>query len=157
MSEGNPVSSPSCGGAPSSHVFLRSRGVQAAQDLESETMARYYWYYATLMNYLGPAVYQGRVDMGDDTIYHFEFVYRDGGQTVSVLWYCPEYNSKSRVKPPEQVQCELEVGQPSDRVRVTRPVADSIDGESVIANWTDEGTVSLELSSTPVFVVVDLI
>lgn len=114
-----------------------------------------YWYYATLKNLLGPTVYQGRVDAGNETIYHFEFKHKDGGQTISVLWYCPVYNPKARVKPPEQVPYEFELGQSQDRVRVVRPVAGTVDGEPVTANWTGEQTLSLELTGTPVFVIVD--
>ncbi len=114
-----------------------------------------YWYYSTLMNYVGPTVFDGRVDMGNNTVYHYRFSHKDGGQTVSVLWYCPEYNPRSRVKPPEQVECVLETGQPSNRVKIVRPVSGSIEGEIVEADWTGETTVTLQLSATPIFVVVD--
>ena len=70
-------------------------------------------------------------------------------------WYCPVYNPKARVKPPEQVPYEFELGQSQDRVRVVRPVAGTVDGEPVTANWTGEQTLSLELTGTPVFVIVD--
>ena len=116
-----------------------------------------YWYFATLKNLLGPTVYQGRVDAGNETIYHFEFKHTDGGQTISVLWYCPVYNPRARVAPPSQVPYEFEVGQSQDRVRVVRPAAGTVEGETVTANWTGEKTLSLELTGTPVFVIVDQI
>jgi hypothetical protein len=65
------------------------------------------------------------------------------------------YNPKSRTKPPEQVECVLDTGKPSSQVKIVRPVSGTVEGEVVEANWTGDTTVALQLTATPIFVIVD--
>lgn len=112
-----------------------------------------YWYFGTMKKILGDTIFLEEIETGAEDIYHYQFLNKNNGKLVSVLWYCPVYKERRRTPPPENAEYLFELSDSTNQVRIIKPEAGTFSGEELPVEHDSKGNVRLTLDSTPVFVI----